>query len=113
MEPGRNIIDGQKQVRIFGEEIEVKAEIVLVEGMSGHADVDGLERWVGNFKEKPKRVFVVHGSDQVCDTFVREILSKNGFKGDAPFSGAVFDLAEDNGIHETVFRLVKREGGRS
>ncbi len=53
---GRNILDGQKQVRIFGEEIEVKAEIVLVEGMSGHADVDGLERWVGNFKEKPKRV---------------------------------------------------------
>ena len=52
---GRNLIDGAAMVKLFGETIEVKAEICQLTGMSGHADRDGLLRWVNAFTEKPKR----------------------------------------------------------
>mgnify|MGYP002228661290 FL=1 len=62
---GRTLIEGVDSVKLFGEPIEVKAEICQLTGMSGHADKDGLLRWVNAFTEKPRRVFVIHGEDEV------------------------------------------------
>ena len=67
---GRTLIEGATTVKLFGEPIEVQAEICQLTGMSGHADRDGLLRWVNAFTEKPKRVFVMHGEDEVENIFV-------------------------------------------
>ena len=67
---GRTLIEGVDSVKLFGEPIEVKAEICQLTGMSGHADKDGLLRWVNAFTEKPRRVFVIHGEDEVENRFV-------------------------------------------
>jgi len=53
---GRIIYDGAKAVKIFGETIEVHAEITLLDGISGHADRDGLLDWIGGFDKKPAMV---------------------------------------------------------
>ena len=50
---GRALIDGIDGVKLFGEEIEVKAEIAQIGGMSGHADREGLLQWIGSFEPKP------------------------------------------------------------
>ncbi len=58
---GRYLKEGATEVKLFGETIQVKAEIHNLEGFSGHADRDDLMEWIGGFKEKPKKVFLVHG----------------------------------------------------
>ena len=62
---GRAIAEGASSVKLFGEEIEIRAKICRLAGISGHADKDGLLAWIQGFEKKPKRVFVVHGEDTV------------------------------------------------
>ena len=82
---GRTLIEGATTVKLFGEPIEVQAEICQLTGMSGHADRDGLLRWVNAFTEKPKRVFVMHGEDEVENIFV-DTLTGQGFTACAPYN---------------------------
>ena len=90
---GRSLLEGAKEVRLFGEAIEVKAHIELIDGISGHADRGGLQRWIRSFTTKPSHVFMVHGEDQVCTKFAQELQEDMGVEASAPFSGSVFDLA--------------------
>lgn len=90
---GRLILDGATQVKLFGETISVNAHIRRLQGMSGHADRNGLIRWLKAFEKKPERVFVVHGDDRVCEEFTDYIRDELGYNAYAPYSGTVFDLA--------------------
>lgn len=89
---GRAILEGASAVKLFGEEIEVKAEICRLPGISGHADNQGLIRWIDALKEKPRMVFVTHGEDQVCQLFCGRLQQELGLNASAPYSGSVFDL---------------------
>ena len=89
---GRALVDGVDQVRLFGETIDVKAEIAKLTGLSGHADKKGLLEWVKAFKRPPKKVFVVHGEDSVCSSFARCLIEEHGFDAYAPYSGTEFDI---------------------
>ncbi len=99
---GRSLLDGAKEVKLFGETIDVEAHIELIDGISGHADRNGLMEWIGAFKEKPQHVFMVHGQDSVCDYFAEGLKKELGLPASAPFSGSVFDLAEGVWIHEAA-----------
>ena len=61
---GRKLVDGDKKVKIFGEEIAVNARIEYIEGYSGHADQDGLMNFVYSFTTPPKHIFLVHGEPE-------------------------------------------------
>ena len=99
---GRNIIEGEKEVRLFGETITVNAHIEELAGVSGHADKEGLLNWVNHFEKKPERVFVVHGEDVVCEDFTKCLKEEYGYNAFAPYSGACFDLAANQMISEGV-----------
>ncbi len=99
---GRRIVDKVKTVKLFGEEIEVRAKIGQLTGMSGHADKAGLLQWIQNFEKKPEQVFVVHGEDGVCDSFAQCLTKEYGFSAAAPFSGACFDLWHGKFIENPV-----------
>ena len=58
---GRRLIEGHKRVKIFGQEHEVRAEIIKMNGLSGHADADELIAWAGAINKKPRKTFLVHG----------------------------------------------------
>lgn len=58
---GRKIVDGEKRVKIFGEDVAVKAKVFTIGGFSAHADQEGLKEWVSHFAESRPKVFVVHG----------------------------------------------------
>lgn len=70
---GRRIRDGQKEVKIFGENIHVGAEVYGIEGFSGHADQTGLLEWLGNFDAKPEAIFLVHGEEDSRRTFAQKV----------------------------------------
>lgn len=92
---GRIILEGATEVKLFGESIEVRAEIARLTGISGHADKNGLLDWIQGFAGKPERVFVVHGEDSVCEAFRQCLQTEYGLKADAPYSGSRYDLKEN------------------
>lgn len=97
---GRAIAEGAKKVKLFGEEIEVRAQIRVLQGISGHADEAGLIRWICAYREKPEKVFVIHGDDDACTAFTERISREFGLNAYAPYSGTQFDLAEGKFIRE-------------
>jgi metallo-beta-lactamase family protein len=66
---GRRLVDGASHVRIFGEDIRVRAKIHTIGGLSAHADCSALLGWLSAFKTPPARTFVVHGEAQVATDF--------------------------------------------
>lgn len=92
---GRTLLEGAKEVKLFGEPVYVAAHICQMPGISGHADVNGLIDWVKAFREKPQKVFVTHGEDTVTEIFARRLKEELGLDTMAPFSGTVYDLTAD------------------
>lgn len=90
---GHHLLHGGKEVRLFGETIQVCATIENLPGISGHADQGKLLEWIGAFESPIKKVFVVHGEDKVCDGFAQEIQRVHGLEAVAPYSGETYDLA--------------------
>ena len=89
---GRSLIEGAKEVKLFGEKIEVRADIRTLPGISGHADKDGLIRWIEGFRKKPEKIFVVHGESSICESFVSCLKEEHKMEAYAPYSGTCFDL---------------------
>ena len=109
---GRSLLEGAQVVKLFGETIDVEAHIEKLDGISGHADMNGLITWVSAFKEKPSQVFLVHGDDDVCTSFAGLLRTDYGFEAAAPFSGSVYDLAAGAWLKQTVGVPLRRETER-
>ena len=97
---GRSLVEGADEVRLFGEPIQVRAQIKQLAGLSGHADKNGLIEWISGFEEKPKKVFVVHGEDSVCTGFAETLKIEYGQRAYAPYSGTEFDLLSGKFLYE-------------
>ncbi len=110
---GRALIDGADHVKMFGEEINVAAEITSLPGISGHADCNGLMKWASAFADKPSRVFVTHGEDTVTEIFADRLRTELGYDAVAPFSGWVFDLAANEMIAEPVAVRAEKKGRKA
>ena len=89
---GRTLLDGAASVKLFGEDVAVRAKIVNFQGLSSHADRDHLLDWISHFKEpKPQHVFIVHGDREVAPLFA-ETVSAMGFDAHAPQYTEEYDL---------------------
>ena len=92
--PGRALLEGTQEIKLFGEPVHVAAKICRMPGISGHADVNGLVDWIKAFEVKPQKVFVTHGEDTVTELFAARLRDEMNYDAYAPFSGTEFDLAE-------------------
>lgn len=106
---GRMLVEGEKEVKLFGETIEVRADIKQLTGISGHADKNGLLKWVQGFEQKPKKIFVVHGEDSVCKSFTECLENEYGIHAYAPYSGTRFDLIKEEFIREEAGICVEKK----
>ncbi len=88
---GRKLIDGADTVKLFGEEIRVRAEIATLAGISGHADRGMMLDWLRAVEGEKKHIFVNHGEDSVSAAFAEEIRQTFSLPASAPFNGAVYD----------------------
>lgn len=78
---GRRLVDGAKNVRIFGIPVPVRARIYTIGGLSAHADQGALLGWLSHFKPAPQRTFVVHGEPMAAEAFAAAIHDKLGWSG--------------------------------
>ena len=98
--PGRALLEGTQEIKLFGEPVHVAAKICRMPGISGHADVNGLVDWIKAFEVKTQKVFVTHGEDTVTELFAARLRDEMNYDAYAPFSGTEFDLAEGEFLYE-------------
>ena len=106
---GHSLLNGVKEVKLFGEQIEVHAKIMNLPGLSGHADKRMLTEWIKAYKTPLKRVFIVHGDDEVCDGFAAYLREELGLDAVAPYSGDTFDLVLNQQTAQGSRDLVKKK----
>jgi len=107
---GRRIVDGAKTVRLFGEEIAVKAHIHTLGGFSAHADQKGLLAWLSHFSNPQLEVFVNHGEEKISTQLSQLIRERFHFKTVVPLWGekrVLFgegekELAEERGVEAFI-----------
>jgi metallo-beta-lactamase family protein len=110
---GRRLLEGAKTVKLFGEEIAVRARILNFKGLSSHADRDHLLNWIGHFAPTPQQVFVVHG-DAPVSTLFAETLNDRNIPAHAPLYEEVYDLLENRMLAKgVVLETRPRSGGAS
>jgi metallo-beta-lactamase family protein len=73
---GRQLQEGAKTIRIFGQDVPVKAKVFTINGLSAHADRDELLRWLSGFKNPPKETFTVHGETESANALKDTLVSK-------------------------------------
>lgn len=89
---GRAIVEGTNPVRILGQSWNVRAKIEQVDGLSAHADVNGLQHWLDQLRHPPKKTFVVHGEEESATAFAELLTRKPGWSAIAPEYGDEFTL---------------------
>ena len=99
---GRRIVDGEKVVRIFGEEIAVNARIEYIEGYSGHADQEWLMNFIYSFITKPKHVFLVHGEPNGQEILKAKIEEEAKLPVIIPEYGQTYTLDDNLTMEQTV-----------
>lgn len=90
---GRRLVEGAKKVRIFNEEIPVRASVYSADGgLSAHADLPALLAWTGGFRQPPRHTFVVHGEETAATDFAESLRNKHGWMVTVPQPGQEFTL---------------------
>ena len=98
---GKLLVEGAKEVTLFGEKIQVNAEIYNLEGFSGHADRDGLQAWLKGFQKEPKHIFLVHGEQQAKEDFAETVRKELGYDPVVIKGNSEFVLEKDEIVSET------------
>jgi metallo-beta-lactamase family protein len=85
--PGRALVDGARSIRLFGEDIPVRARIVTLGGFSAHADQAALLSWLSHVHRAPKDLFLVHGEPRASAALAAQIKSRFGWNARLPVDG--------------------------
>lgn len=90
---GRRLVDGETEVRIFGESYTSRARVEVLNGFSGHADQNELLAWVGAMaSRKPRRTFLVHGEEEAAFALSEALHTQYDLRVDVPEWKQVFDV---------------------
>ncbi|MFI5203148.1 MAG: MBL fold metallo-hydrolase RNA specificity domain-containing protein [Flavobacteriales bacterium] len=90
---GRDLLDGAKEIKMRGKWWKVRAEVVLAEGLSAHADQTELIDWMSELKNKPKQVFIIHGEKRAAMAFQKKLDEVYQMKAIIPQMNQVINLA--------------------
>ncbi len=105
---GRALINGLKDVTLFGDQIHVEAEIYDLKGFSGHADQNGLLEWLSGFEKKPAQLFLVHGEEKAKLAFAETVKEKLGFDPIVVLGNSEYELKQGD---EDLALLNEEEAG--
>lgn len=89
---GADLLAGKPTVKIHGNPVQVRSEVVNVDGLSAHADHSELMYWLGSAPQRPRRVFLVHGEPAASDAFRRDAEGQLGLRVDVALDGRTFVL---------------------
>lgn len=88
---GRRLQEGEPTIRMHGQDIQVRAAVEKVPGLSGHADRSGLLRWLGHLKTQPKQTFLTHGEPDSAEALAGT-LREQGWEVAIPQMDESYDL---------------------
>ena len=77
---GRLLLEGEKEIKIHGQLVPVRAEIAMIDELSAHADYGEILEWLRGFEKPPKMTFLVHGEEPACESLARKISDEYGWK---------------------------------
>lgn len=89
---GRRLQDGEKQIKLHGEMVPVRARVETVGSLSAHADSDELLRWLAGFKQPPRAAFIVHGEPDASEGLRERIAKELGWNAVVPEYEQIVDL---------------------
>ncbi len=89
---GRRLVDGEKEVRVMGQTLEVNAQIHTLGGFSAHADQRDLRYWLRSFGHTPKKIFITHGDEEIAIGFASNIKTELNIETDVPKLNEEFEL---------------------
>ncbi|KFN40094.1 hypothetical protein KN63_00345 [Smithella sp. F21] len=89
---GRQLVDRKEEVRVMGQNLQVRAKIHTLGGFSAHGDQRDLRYWLRGFGHSPKKIFIVHADEEVGIGFGTNIKSELGVEVDIPKLNEEFDL---------------------
>lgn len=89
---GRKLLEGDKEIKIYGKFYDVKANILEIEALSAHGDQKDLLNWLSELENTPKKVFLVHGENEAFEELGTKIKEKYGFDWVAPIMNQEFEL---------------------
>jgi len=92
---GRKLVEGAQRIRLFHEEVVVRARIHTLGGFSAHADQGGLLEWLGAMKNPALRAYVVHGEEEIAVEFAARLQEIIGCPAYVPFLGETVSLLEE------------------
>jgi metallo-beta-lactamase family protein len=84
---GRLLQEGARTLRIYGEDVPVRARVEAVHGLSAHADADGLVRWLRTASRPPRKAFVVHGDPAPAAALADRVRTELGWDASVPAYG--------------------------
>lgn len=89
---GRKLLEGAKELKMYGKYYDVQASIFLIEGLSAHGDQNDLLNWLGDLTEKPKKIFLIHGENIASDELRIKIQEKYNYNCVVPYLGQVIEF---------------------
>jgi metallo-beta-lactamase family protein len=89
---GARLVQGERSIRIFGQDVAVNAEIVSLPGMSAHADAGQIIDWLKTAKRPPQHVYITHGEQDASDALRRRIQRELGWHASVPMMGDAIEL---------------------
>lgn len=90
---GRKMLDGAKEIKVYGKFYEIKAKVEHIDGLSAHADQQELIHWIKNIKKKPEHIFIVHGEKTGAQGLKAKIKEIRGWDCETP---KLYDIVEIN-----------------
>ncbi|SHJ81768.1 metallo-beta-lactamase family protein [Hymenobacter daecheongensis DSM 21074] len=76
---GRSLQEGATAIKMFGEMVPVRCHVAQLDGFSAHADRQELLHWLGNFRQPPKRTFIVHGEPAAAEALAHTLRQDRGW----------------------------------
>jgi metallo-beta-lactamase family protein len=89
---GARLVDGERSIRVLGEEVSVNAEVVSLHGLSAHADAAQIVDWLRSAPAAPRQVFLTHGEPGPADALRQRIEHELGWNASVPVLGESVDL---------------------
>ena len=89
---GRALLEGAKEVKLFGKYFPVNAEIKNLEGLSAHTDQKGLIDWMSELKQKPEHIFIVHGEAKSANALRLKIKDVYGWESEIPSLNQILEI---------------------
>jgi metallo-beta-lactamase family protein len=89
---GRKLLDGEKEIKLYGKYYPVAAKIVEIEGLSAHGDQDDLLNWLSKLEKKPQTVFLVHGETEALVALKSKIEERYEVNCEIPYQGQTVEI---------------------